>query len=230
MPTGSQVKKAGRTLRRWWESDKEQPSDADVAAWITLLEYRSEFPEPLKRVNLGLRSMVRTEGCPVRVSQRLKRGERIIQKLSRHPNMSLSTMADIGGCRAIVDDLAQLQAVRKRIHKNWVKSIVSEREYLAEPRNTGYRGYHVVVERLGKRVEVQLRTARQHGWAMMVEDAENRTGTLLKDGIGPPEVVDFFRLTSDITWHVETVGGPLPPEMVANADAALRAAREYLVT
>jgi hypothetical protein len=43
---------------------------------------------------MGLRSVVRTEGCNARVSQRLKRWYTIIDKLEREPTMQLANMQE----------------------------------------------------------------------------------------------------------------------------------------
>lgn len=52
---------------------------------------------------MGLRSCLTTEGLELDVSQRLKRLPTIEDKLRRLPRMDLSSMQDIGGCRAVLD-------------------------------------------------------------------------------------------------------------------------------
>lgn len=92
----SQVRNAGRTLRRYMRS--EDISDDELERAITVIQqYRAAHQIPLTKANNGLRSMVRTEGCQVEVSQRLKRFRTILDKLVRLPNLPLSTMQDIGG-------------------------------------------------------------------------------------------------------------------------------------
>lgn len=52
-------------------------------------------------------------------------------------------------------------------------------------------------------MEVQLRTNRQHDWAEAVERTASRTGHDLKDGQGPPELIEYFRVASDLIWAQE---------------------------
>lgn len=113
---------------------------------------------------MGLRSVVKTEQCEVEVSQRLKRIPTIIDKLVREPTMQLANMQDIGGCRAVLNSFDEVRRVQRRLSKNRPPLRVSD--YIAEPRASGYRGVHVVVQYDGRPVEVQLRTQAMHEWAI----------------------------------------------------------------
>lgn len=147
--TKSQVNKAGRTLRSPWNSLDEASLDR---ALDVLLRYRAANQLPLVKANMGLRSVVNTEGCKkIEVSQRLKRVPTILDKLRRQPTMQLSTMQDIGGCRAVLADTDELRRVQRRLKRN--RPPIRERDYIRDPRSSGYRGVHVVVgyeERSGK--------------------------------------------------------------------------------
>ena len=66
-------------------------------------------------------------------------------------------------------------------------------DYTAHPKETGYRAIHVIAERQERRIEVQLRTERQHQWAAEVERAGGRLRyPRLKDGEGPDDLVRYF--------------------------------------
>lgn len=45
-------------------------------------------------------------------------------------------------------------------------------------------------------MEIQLRTPGQHEWAEAVERIAARSGFLLKDGEGPPELLTYFDLAA----------------------------------
>ena len=47
-------------------------------------------------------------------------------------------------------------------------------------------------------VEIQLRTTSQQLWAEVVSQTEDRLEVPLRDGDGPPELVEYFRAASDL--------------------------------
>jgi putative GTP pyrophosphokinase len=69
-----------------------------------IVEFRGLHAGPLQRVAVNLRYYVdkHTLTRPIVVGQRLKRLPTIIDKLRREPEMKLSRMHDVGGCRAVV--------------------------------------------------------------------------------------------------------------------------------
>ncbi|MGH3430529.1 MAG: hypothetical protein ACRDQZ_23680, partial [Mycobacteriales bacterium] len=67
----------------------------------------------------------------------------------------------------------------------------------------------VVVMRRGRLIEIQLRTSGQHGWAEAVERDANSLGLPgLKDGIGPPAVIAYYRHSAQIV-ALRDAGGPV---------------------
>lgn len=192
-PTNSQVNKAGKALRAWWNDALE--TDDIVEPYRVLLRYRAAHQLPLTKATMGLRSMVTTEGCKVEVSQRLKRIWTIIDKLDREPNMQLATMQDIGGCRAVLASIDEVRRVQRRLTKNRPPLRVSD--YVAKPRPSGYRGVHVIVQYDQRKIEVQLRTKVMHEWAITVERLGGRLRQDLKSGIGPPPLLKWLEAISE---------------------------------
>lgn len=179
--TTSQINRAGRLLKKYMTSDMSY-DDKVRLAYDVLLDFRAVHQAPLGAATMGLRSMVRTAGCPVEVSQRLKRVPTILDKLTREPTLPLASMQDIGGCRAVVNTIEELRRVEARLKKNRPPVRVSD--YVTHPRRSGYRGVHVVVDYHGRNIEVQLRTQVMHEWAITVERLSGRIGTNLKgDGL-----------------------------------------------
>lgn len=186
----SQVDKAGRTLRRVSRGE-DVPAEKLRAAMQTLLRFRAVHQYPLGKTTMGLRSVVRTEGCSrVEVSQRLKRVPTIIEKLTeREATLSLPRMQDIGGCRAVLASMGELKRVETRLKKN--RPTLDCSDYIETPRASGYRGLHLIVgysDEVGvvRQIEVQLRTQAMHEWAITVERISGRLGANLKmDGDHP---------------------------------------------
>lgn len=64
-------------------------------------------------------------------------------------------------------------------------------DYITNPRQSGYRGVHVIVEygRCPRPIEVQIRTAAMHQWATTVEDLSGNSGINYKmDGATPMQI------------------------------------------
>ena len=188
----TQVDRAGEILRVWTvEGLLAGPAEQDASRVVNA--YRSEFKSPLRSVVMGLRSAVRTAGVEVVVAERLKRQPRLVGKLIRFPNIRLTQMQDVAGCRAILPNLAAVDEVRRRIERQ-KSEIVKVNDYNATPRSSGYRAVHIVARRDGALVEIQLRTASQQRWAMLVEDLDAAYRFELKDETGPEEVLEYLRV------------------------------------
>lgn len=199
----SAVNRAGDLLRTWHESvdlNGHDLTDLDDA-YAILADFRSGFGYPLTKVTMGLRSMVTCEAETARVAQRLKREPQIINKLVRQPGMKLARIEDIGGCRAVLPTPEAVAGVEGRIRKRW--PVRRDRDYAVAPKGSGYRAIHLVTERDGRRIEVQLRTEGQQAWADAVETFANRFELPLKDETGPEEVLEFFRAASEGIYSQE---------------------------
>jgi ppGpp synthetase/RelA/SpoT-type nucleotidyltranferase len=205
----SQVNRAGKTIRYYLE-DREKDARKVREAVSILQAFRAAHAYPLTKAGMGLRSMVRTAGYEPQVSQRLKRLPTILDKLRREPTMSLANMQDIGGCRAVLDSVAAVYAVSRnptlRRRQTWIK------DYIESPAESGYRGVHIIVVYDGRRIEVQLRTPAQHDWAVTVERLGGRLDVDLKSGRGPQEVLILLQLISE-AMALEESGQAIPAEL-----------------
>ena len=116
--------------------------------------------------------------------------------------MQLTTMQDIGGCRAVLSDVDEVRRVQRR----WTRTshrVVRVYDYMTHAKPSGYRGVHVIVEYDGFQIEVQLRTRLQHAWGIAIEKVGPLIGADLKSGEGPAEVLDLFRTFGDVLAHAE---------------------------
>jgi hypothetical protein len=222
----SQINNAGRILRRYVRG--EIPEDDRVHRAIRIIDdYRAAHQYPLIKANMGLRSVIVTTGCQVEVSQRLKRFRTILDKLFRHPNMGLTTMQDIGGCRAVLKSIEEIRRVEHRLMRN--RPVLGYDDYVTTPRSSGYRSVHVIIgyddqDREERAIEVQLRTPQMHQWAIVVERLSGRLQVDLKSGIGPPPVLAWLAKVSDAMALDElgqTVPGPLLAQLESLRQAAL---------
>lgn len=203
-PSRSSVRKAGSTIRKHMRG--QSSVEEFHAALEVVSDYRATFSAPLVKVNNGLRGFLRTLGIHAEVTQRLKRMDTIVEKLSeRETGISLDRMGDIGGCRVVLDDdeLSVLYDLATHIRLRWSDSIVRCKDYIADPRESGYRAIHLVVERDGRLIEIQLRTSNMHIWAELVEAMSQQFGENFKRDGGHHPVDEFARALSAVYQAID---------------------------
>jgi putative GTP pyrophosphokinase len=224
----TRIDKAGVVLRDYW-AGRRDVDDEVVQAFQVMIEFRATFQAPLDKTVTGLRSMVCSEwpelkqkDARVPVVQRLKRREQICSKLERMPDSKLSNMGDIGGCRAVLETREMVDGVLRRIKKNW-SLLGPPRDTRDEPsaRSFGYRAVHVIAVRDGRRIEIQLRDPREHEWALAVERTGQRLGIPLKEGLGPDDLKEYFRMASE-GMYLDSIGEPPSREFLERFNAARR--------
>ena len=135
------------------------------------------------------------------VAQRLKRLPTIIDKLNRLDDMLLHRMQDIAGVRLIVKNMEELNIVAKKIHR-W-KNFERSKDYINNPKPSGYRGLHYIFKENGYHVEIQLRTQLQHLWATAVETTDVFRGSEMKTRGDNTYWNDFFLSVSNAFAYIE---------------------------
>lgn len=206
--TKGEVNRAGvllLDLRERMQRDGAERAVADSdeqkldEAWEALTWWRSLYARPLSRVAANLRYHVDRAagrvGERIEVTQRLKRLDTLVGKLARERG-NVTQMQDIGGVRAVLPSLRHVYVVRRRLLKSW--GIVRERDYIAEPKSSGYRALHLIVRRMGYPIEVQLRTVGQDAWANTVEETSRQVGVDLKFGAGDERSDSIFLAMAEL--------------------------------
>lgn len=172
--------------------------------------WRSSHSYPLQALKMTLIGRARKVDLKAVVAQRLKRLSSITVKLRRNPNMKLSQMQDIGGCRAVLESVNGVHELVSLYEQSIAKNpndrseFVKKYDYIASPKGDGYRSIHLVYKYRsgaqeylpynGLRIEIQLRTALQHAWATAVETVSTFTGQALKSNVGDDDWKRFFVL------------------------------------
>jgi len=170
----------------------------------TVTTFREAHAQPMLAVRQELVDLVDGAELDAAVSNRHKRVIRIVRKLARM-STNLANLDDIGGCRVVVEDLMDMDPMCDLIAEAWAAAMVKPmRDYVANPKDTGYRARHFVVLRGGRKIEIQVRTVGQQRWADAVEELDGRrTDVNLKDGEGPEVVLDYFRVAGEAIFAAE---------------------------
>ncbi|MGN6201152.1 MAG: RelA/SpoT domain-containing protein [Solirubrobacterales bacterium] len=228
LPSKETVNKAGRKLADWlYDSAVVIPDEEIDLLALHVYAWRAQHYGPLGLVMPMLREWSdRYSTSNIKPSQRLKRFKQIIDKLHRHPDMKLARMQDIGGARAVLANRDEVEELHAKIRDNWGIHRAKDWRDHGRP-DTGYRALHLMVAKRDQLsgedriVEIQLRTATEHRWSQVIMAAGERLGYSLRDGDGPDDLLEYFRLASDVLAAGDTgepIGKNLAEEFVASRE------------
>jgi ppGpp synthetase/RelA/SpoT-type nucleotidyltranferase len=236
-----QIDRAGRALV---DSPLDDPTRDEHIAIVD--NWRACHAYPLQVIKMTLLNRAKKIDHKALIAQRLKRRPSIEIKLRDNPNMNLSQMQDIGGCRAVLSNLTQVRQLLdkyKQFHSKSPKNRSDwdgsdDFDYILHPKPDGYRSTHLVFRFCsdsddrrvynGQRVEIQIRTKLQHSWATAVETAQLFTGQALKSKVknASEDWLRFFALTSSaFALREKCAHVPSTPD---NKDAIVQELRQII--
>lgn len=219
--TVQEVNAAGKILVKAEDDDFLLAHPVEYFNAIEVINnFRGAHAFPLNTFQINLRTTARKFDPEALVAQRIKRMASISQKLTLKTKMKLSQMQDLGGCRAIVNNVTTV-----RLIAGYYRNISSIKhaaaptdDYIEFPKESGYRGMHLVYryfsdkskkEYNGMKIELQIRSRYQHAWATAVETVGMFSGQALKSSLGSEEWQRFFALMGSVIAQRE--GAPLVP-------------------
>lgn len=166
--SNSDYKKLGDRIR----SNASNISTEDL---MMLQDLRLSYKEPLAIVFKSIKSIALKIDSDCVCTYRIKRIESIVSKLLRFSEMQVNRAEDIAGCRCILSTTEHVYELYNRILKKQhqlpfeIKGKIND--YIATPKESGYRSIHLNVALKGdnRRIEIQLRCLADHNWATLVE-------------------------------------------------------------
>lgn len=198
----TKLDKAGTVLAKS-TTYNENTLDAD----IILDTWRENHIVPLTEITLKIQEWLNEFNKEYYLAQRLKRKPQIVRKLNRL-SVRLSQLQDVGGCRvilpnnSIIDEF--IKFISEKIKKGKYFSIIKITDYRDKGRDiSGYRAVHIIVERNGYKVELQLRSNIQHYWCESIERTSVIYGKHLKENEGDQLVIRYFKMLSDAFHDIE---------------------------
>jgi len=214
----NRISKAGRAIR------KGASGEDRLLAIEIIHDFRASHAYPLMLIKNHIWRKARTIESKAVVARRLKRLPTIINKLERPSLDGSSTnatdivrMQDIGGARAIFKNIKSVYALLEKLNKSkCIHKIKSITDYCKTPKESGYRGLHVVFSCYsnqeektpwqGHKVEVQIRSRLQHAWSTTVEMIDLYENTSLKTGmVGDVQWRGFFQSLGHILANQEKI-------------------------
>jgi GTP pyrophosphokinase len=166
---------------------------------------RVERDQFITRVKEELTAVLRNAGLEVDIDGRAKHIYSIWRKMQRK-GIGFSQVYDIRAIRILVPDIRDCYATLGLVHGLWRNIPQEFDDYIANPKENGYRSLHTaVVGPEGKVLEVQIRTHQMHEeaelgvcahWRYKGTDAANRPASTYEEKIA------WLRQVLD--WHEET--------------------------
>ena len=130
------------------------------------------------------------------IKSRIKSPDSIAKKLEKkHLPVTFESMMtnlnDIAGVRVICPYISDIYSVREMLLKQPDITLIQESDYISEPKQSGYRSLHLVIEvpvYLSKtehnvRVEIQLRTIAMDFWASLEHELHYKNDADVPDSI-----------------------------------------------
>ena len=137
----------------------------------------NQVVEELEQIKLG---MNRIYGYEIinHITSRIKTPDSIVKKMKKK-NYKLNyqnlvyNINDIAGVRAICPTKRNIESLVSIINQLPNMKVIKEKDYITKPKESGYSGYHLIVEvpiqvegkTLPVKVEIQLRTMAMDFWA-----------------------------------------------------------------
>ena len=110
------------------------------------------------------------------IASRIKTIDSITEKLTSKElavteDNAIEHLSDIIGVRLVVHFISDIYRVRNMIVDSGKLQIIREKDYVKQPKPSGYRSYHIVLEvpmnDVTVRAEIQLRTVAMDCWASL---------------------------------------------------------------
>lgn len=215
------VNRAGALLLRFHRGEALQSTEWEKAVDI-VNNWRSAHAYPLNAIQMNLRNAAKRSDRHALLAQRIKRLSSIALKLDRFEKMRLSQMQDLGGCRGILEGVAEVRELANFYQHDTRQrhELATTDDYISSPKSSGYRGVHFVFKYRsdnrwnsdfnGLKIEMQLRSRYQHAWATAVETVGTFSGEALKSSLGSQEWQRFFSLMGSVVAMREKM--PLVPD------------------
>ena len=174
----SKVKEINQKENDNWLTDKEYKKLIDKHEYA-LNQVLGEINLLNKRFNEDEKDMV--EVNPIEhIKYRIKPKKRILSKLQRQTNNLLvesieENISDIAGIRIVCSFEQDVFRLVDIIKNNLGLEVIKEKDYVTQPKESGYAGYHLIVKvpvpQYGNnsyaKVEIQIRTIAMDMWASL---------------------------------------------------------------
>ena len=187
--------------------------DSEVESWEeVILIYRSALKQiatKLEILNDEFQHVHRYN--PIEhIKSRLKKSESIVKKLRRQGHEStihnmVQYVNDIAGIRVICSFTSDIYRIAEMITNQGDIKVISVKDYLVNPKPSGYKSYHMLVsvpvylsDRIvDTKVEIQIRTVAMDFWASLEHKIHYKFEGKVPEGI-ENELIECAKMISEL--------------------------------
>ena len=187
--------------------------DSEVESWEeVILIYRSALKQiatKLEILNDEFQHVHRYN--PIEhIKSRLKTSESIVKKLRRQGHEStihnmVQYVNDIAGIRVICSFTSDIYRIAEMITNQGDIKVISVKDYLVNPKPSGYKSYHMLVsvpvylsDRIvDTKVEIQIRTVAMDFWASLEHKINYKFEGTVPEGI-ENELIECAKMISEL--------------------------------
>ncbi len=190
-----------------------EESDSEVESWEeVILIYRSA----LKQISTKLEILndefqhVHRYNPIEHIKSRLKTSESIVKKLRKQGHEStiqnmVQYVNDIAGIRVICSFTSDIYRIAEMITNQGDIKVISVKDYLVNPKASGYKSYHMLVsvpvylsDRIvDTKVEIQIRTVAMDFWASLEHKIHYKFEGKVPEGI-ENELIECAKMVSEL--------------------------------
>ena len=197
--TDDEIDALGERLRQSWSATDRE----------TFRDYQSH----LDALRHSLEAELHLLAPNAEIASRTKRFETVAAKLRRRPDLSLSRVTDLAGCRIIVSGRLEQEAIVGGLQQAYDVQQTDDKS--ASPK-FGYRAVHLDIRYRGQLMEIQVQTRNQFRWQQVSERAAGYDISI-KYGGGRPEVMQALLDLSELAYVCDLNNVELPESAVAHS-------------
>ncbi len=121
--------------------------------------------DEVERIISNLNLMMEEINLPCQIRGRKKHPYSIYNKM-HNKHMEIENLSDIMAFRIITDNVMDCYKALCKVHEHCKVMPGRFKDYISSPKSNGYQSIHTIVnDKLGKRIEVQIRTREMHQFA-----------------------------------------------------------------
>lgn len=202
----------------------------DIDNWETLMFlYNSALKEVATKLEILNDEFVHVHRYnPIEyIKSRIKTPESIVKKLKRHgcetsvENM-INHINDIAGIRIVCSFTSDIYRIAEMIGKQNDLTVISVKDYIKNPKNSGYKSFHMLVSVpiflsdrvVNTKVEIQIRTIAMDFWASLEHKIYYKF-----EGNGPSYISEELRACASIVSDLDA-------KMLSLNEAIMQAKKE----